>query len=195
MLMNESTDHNSPDGTSDTGDDQPTGDDRPTAGDQPTTAGDQPTGDLGTRYIRPAGRFDRFFNRTIHWLARHGVSLLGTHEIRVVGRTSGQVRTAVINVLKVDGRRYLVAPRGHTQWVRNLRAAGGAGELRVGRRVEAFQARELADEAKPPIIHAYLDKWSWEVGRFFDNLTKDSSEEEIAAVAPGFPVFALDGTG
>jgi deazaflavin-dependent oxidoreductase (nitroreductase family) len=148
--------------------------------------------DLSARYVPPASWTDRTFNGVIRWLARRGISIMGSHEIRVVGRTSGQVRTAVINVMTVDGRRYLVAPRGHTQWVRNLRAAGGAGELRVGRRVERFQAQELPDTAKPPIIHAYLDRWGWEVGRFFDTLTKDSSEEEIAAVAPGFPVFALD---
>jgi deazaflavin-dependent oxidoreductase (nitroreductase family) len=147
--------------------------------------------DPRTRYVKPS-RIDHVFNSTLRWLARRGVSLYGTREIRIVGRTSGQVRTAVVNLLTVDGRRYLVAPRGQAHWVRNLRAAGGAGELRVGRRVEPFHARELPDDAKPPIIHAYLDKWGWEVGRFFETLTKDSDEAEIAAVAPGFPVFALD---
>jgi hypothetical protein len=142
------------------------------------------------RFVKPT-RADRIFNGVVHWLARRGISLFGTREIRVVGRSSGEVRSAVINVLDVDGDRYLVAPRGQAHWVRNLRAAGGAGELRIGRKVEPFHAEELADADKPPIIHAYLDRFGWEVGRFFDELSKSSSEDEILAVAPGFPVFKL----
>ena len=146
----------------------------------------------GTRYIAP-GRFTgRVFNPLVRWLARRGVSLFGTRELRVVGRKSGQTRSVVVNLLDVDGRRYLVSPRGHTEWVRNLRAAGGAGELRVGRRVEPFRATELEDAAKTPVIRAYLDKWGWEVGQFFDGLSKTSSDDEIAAVATGFPVFGVD---
>jgi hypothetical protein len=68
----------------------------------------------------------------------------------------------------------------------------GAGELRVGRRVEAFRAVELDDDAKARIIRAYLHRWKWEVGQFFEGLAPDATDEEIAAVAPGFPVFALD---
>ena len=145
--------------------------------------------DHSKRFIKPT-RADRIFNGAVHWLARRGISLFGTREIRVVGRSSGEVRSAVINVLDVGGDHYLVAPRGQAQWVRNIRVAGG-GELRIGRKVEPFRAEELADADKPPVIHAYLDRFGWEVGRFFDGLGKSSSEEEIAAVAPGFPVFRL----
>ena len=100
------------------------------------------------------------------------------------------MRSNVVNVLDLDGRRYLVAPRGTTEWVRNLRATG-EGELRIGRRVEAFAAAELADAAKLPVLRAYLRKWAWEVGQFFEGVDKDSSDEELAAIAPGFPVFEL----
>jgi len=143
------------------------------------------------RYLAPGWFTQHVFNPSVRFLARRGISLAGSRELRVVGRSSGKVRTIVLNVLEIDGRRYLVAPRGTTEWVRNLRAAGGVGELRVGRHVEAFQAEELDDVAKIPIIRAYLVRWSWEVGMFFENLEKDSPDEEIAAVAPGFPVFAL----
>ncbi len=74
--------------------------------------------------------------------------MAGSRELRVVGRRSGQVRTTVVNLLEVDGRRYLVAPRGTTEWV-NLRVAG-AGELRVGRQVEDFTAAEVGDADKVP---------------------------------------------
>jgi deazaflavin-dependent oxidoreductase (nitroreductase family) len=144
-----------------------------------------------TRYVAPTAA-DHWFNRIVGWLARRGVSLAGARVLAVRGRTSGEWRTTVLNPMALDDGRYLVAPRGETQWVRNLRAAGG-GELRVGRRVEAFEAVEVADADKGPVLRAYLDRWGWEVGRFFDDLTKDSDDEAVAAVAPDFPVFRLLG--
>ena len=93
-------------------------------------------------------------------------------------------------MLTVEGQRYLVAPRGVTQWVRNLRAAG-SGELRVGRRVQPFTAEELPDEAKPAILRAYLRRWKFEIGAFFPGLSPDASDDQIAAVAAGYPVFRV----
>jgi deazaflavin-dependent oxidoreductase (nitroreductase family) len=114
----------------------------------------------------------------------------GSRILAVRGRTSGVVRTTPVNLLTVDGHRYLVAPRGETQWVRNLRAAG-TGSLRVGRRVEVFTATELADADKPAVLRRYLAVWAWEVGRFFDGLRADSPDADVAAAAPGFPVFRI----
>jgi hypothetical protein len=96
-----------------------------------------------------------------------------------------------VNLLTLDGRRYLVAPRGHTQWVRNLRAAGG-GELLLGRRVEAFRASELPDAEKPRILRAYLKRWKMEVGTFFAGVGADSSEADLARIAPEHPVFRIE---
>lgn len=133
------------------------------------------------------------FNRATEWLTSHGLSLFGTRVLAVRGRRSGEWRTVPVNLLVHEGDRYLVAPRGHTQWVRNLRAAGGAGELRVGRRVEVFTADELADDEKPPVLRAYLRRWKWEVGVFFDGVDASASDEELRAIAPGYPVFRLRG--
>ena len=141
------------------------------------------------RYLAP-GRGDALFNRLVGWLARRGIGLAGARVLAVRGRQSGEWRTTVLNPLELDGRRYLIAPRGETQWVRNLRAAGG-GELRIGRRVETFRATEVADGDKGPVLRAYLDRWGWEVGRFFEDLSADSDDAAIAAVAPDFPVFRL----
>jgi deazaflavin-dependent oxidoreductase (nitroreductase family) len=141
------------------------------------------------RYVEP-GKGDHRMNRTVGWRVRHGVSLAGARVLAVRGRTSGEERTTVVNLLELDGERYLVAPRGRTQWVRNLRVAG-TGELRVGRRTEAFRADELADADKGPVLRAYLDRWGWEVGRFFEDLAKDSDDAVVATVAPDFPVFRL----
>jgi deazaflavin-dependent oxidoreductase (nitroreductase family) len=136
------------------------------------------------------GRVDRIVNGVVQRLTRLGVSVMGSRVLAVRGRSSGRWRTVPVNLLTVDGERYLVAPRGHTQWVRNIRAAGG-GELRLGRRVEAITVEELADPDKPPVLREYLRKWAWEVGRFFDGVTAESTDQELLAIAPGFPVFRL----
>ena len=146
--------------------------------------------DGANRYLPPGFFTQRVFNPLVARMTRLGVGLYGSRVLEVRGRTSGEVRATAVNPLTLDGERYLVAPRGTTQWVRNLRAAGD-GVLRVGRRREEFSATELADADKTPIIRAYLKKWAWEVGAFFDGLTATSSDDEIAAVASGFPVFRL----
>jgi len=148
------------------------------------------TTDEATRYQAPGWFTRQVFNRLIRRLARLGVSVLGTRELRVRGRTSGVVRTTVVNLLVVDGQQYLVAPRGETEWVRNLRAAG-SGELRVGRRVETFTYDELADDDKVSVLRPYLRRWKWEVGQFFQGVGPDASDAELRAIAPGYPVFAI----
>src|SRR3954452_1596171 len=97
--------------------------------------------DTSRRYVEPGWFTNHVFNPTIALLTRAGLSVWGSRELRVRGRTSGEWRATPVNLLTHEGNRYLVAPRGQTQWVRNLRAAG-AGELRVGRRTEAFRATE-----------------------------------------------------
>lgn len=146
--------------------------------------------ETGHRYLPPTGAADRLFNAVAGWLTGHGISLKGSRVLAVRGRTSGEWRTTPVNLLTLDGRRYLVAPRGRTQWVRNIRAAGG-GELRLGRRVEAFTVAEVADADKLPVLRAYVKEWGWEVGRFFEGIDAGSSDEEFAAIAPGFPVFTV----
>lgn len=139
----------------------------------------------------PLGRVNmRSFNSTVAWLTRRGFSVWGSRVLYVRGRTSGQWRSNPVNVLTYDGSRYLVAPRGQTQWVRNLRAAGG-GELRVGRRVEKFTATELADTDKPGVLRAYLRRWKFEVGVFFDGVNADATDAKLLEIAPGYPVFLI----
>jgi deazaflavin-dependent oxidoreductase (nitroreductase family) len=123
-------------------------------------------------------------------LTRLGVSVYGSRVLEVKGRTSGQWRQTPVNLLSHEGSEYLVAPRGHTQWVKNLRASG-QGRLRVGRRVQQFTAVELSDAEKPPLLRAYLKKWKFEVGVFFGGVGPDSSEEELRRIAPHHPVFRL----
>ena len=145
------------------------------------------------RYIRP-GRSTNVFNETVAALTRAGISIWGSRILAVRGRKSGEWRTTPVNPLTLNSERYLVAPRGETQWVRNMRAAGG-GELRVGRRTEPFTATEVADADKPPVLREYLRKWGWEVGRFFEGVKADATEDQIRGIAPGFPVFRITITG
>ncbi|MEV0106893.1 nitroreductase/quinone reductase family protein [Nocardia sp. NPDC050799] len=144
-----------------------------------------------TRYLAPTG-FDPIFNRLANLLPKLGISVAGSRLLAVRGRKSGEWRTTMVNLMTAaDGQRYLVAPRGHTQWVRNLRVAG-TGELRLGRRTEAFTGIEVADADKVPLLRLYLERWGWEVGRFFEGITKDSTDAELAEIAPGFPVFRIE---
>jgi deazaflavin-dependent oxidoreductase (nitroreductase family) len=142
------------------------------------------------RYVR-VGRGTELFNTAVAWLTARGVSLWGSRVLAVRGRSSGEWRTVPVNLLTHEGARFLVAPRGHTQWVRNLRAAGGAGELRLGKRTEAFVADELADADKPDVLRAYLRRWKFEVGVFFDGVDHTASDETLLAIAAGYPVFRL----
>lgn len=149
------------------------------------TAGSAPA-----RYLAPGFFTRRIFNRMVEGLTRLGLSVRGSRQLAVRGRTSGEWRTVPVNPMPFGGERYLVAPRGTTQWVRNIRAAGTA-ELRLGRRAEPIAVVEVADADKPEIIREYVRRWKAEVGRFFEGIDEGSSDAELAAVAPGFPVFRI----
>jgi deazaflavin-dependent oxidoreductase (nitroreductase family) len=147
-----------------------------------------------TRYVEPGWFTRNIFNRSVRRLTRLGISVAGSRELRVRGRKSGEWRTTPVNLLSAEGDRYLVSPRGTTQWVRNIRSSG-EGELRVGRRVESFRAAELPDEAKVPVLREYLRKWGWEVGAFFEGVDKSATDDDLARIAPGFPVFRVLAAG
>ena len=143
-------------------------------------------------YYRRPGWFDlKLQNPAIAALTRAGISVWGSRLLRVRGRTSGEWRTAPVNVLTYEGQRYIVAPRGQTHWVRNLRVAG-SGELLIGRRAEQFKASEIGEAERVPILRAYLKRWKFEVGRFFSGVSADSPELELRRIAPDHPVFRVE---
>ncbi len=143
-----------------------------------------------SRYIRPDWFTTHLFNPLVAILTGLGVSILGSRILAVRGRRTGEWRMTPVNLLIHDGVRYLIAPRGNTQWVRNLRAAGD-GRLRVGRRTTSFRATELADGQKPALLRAYLRRWRWETGIFFDGVGPGAPEREIVRIAPDHPVFRI----
>ncbi|MGW8064333.1 nitroreductase family deazaflavin-dependent oxidoreductase [Streptomyces ziwulingensis] len=130
-------------------------------------------------------------NSAVAWLARRGLSVWGSRVLAVRGRKSGQWRTTPVNLLTFEGQQYLIAPRGHVQWTRNMRAAGG-GELRLGAHVDVFTATEVADDDKPPLLRAYLKRWKAEVGVFFNGVGPGSPEAELRRIAPDHPVFRIE---
>src|SRR5918912_2123483 len=121
------------------------------------------------RYVEPGWFTKNVFNRIVALATEWGVSIWGSRVLQVRGRTSGEIRETPVNLLTLEGARYLVAPRGVTQWVRNIRVAGEGG-LRLGRRVQRFRIVEIADEEKVPILRAYLKRWKFEVGAFFEGV-------------------------
>jgi deazaflavin-dependent oxidoreductase (nitroreductase family) len=146
---------------------------------------------VAEHYQRPGWFTTNVFNRFVAALTRVGISVYGSRVLEVKGRKSGQWRQTPVNLLRYQGADYLVAPRGHTQWVKNLRASGD-GRLRVGRRTQAFRAVELGDDEKPALLRAYLKKWKIEVGVFFGGVGPDSSDEELQRIAGDHPVFRLN---
>ena len=145
---------------------------------------------MAERYQRPGWFTTNVFNRTVARLTRMGVSVWGSRVLEVPGRTTGEPRRTPVNLLTLDGQRYLVSPRGHTQWVRNLRASGG-GQLILGRRREPFTAVELPEPDRPPVLRAYLKRWSFEVGVFFGGVSAKSTDDELLRIAPDHPVFRI----
>jgi deazaflavin-dependent oxidoreductase (nitroreductase family) len=143
-------------------------------------------------YKKPGWFTKNVFNRTVAGLTKAGVSVLGSRVLEVRGRKSGLPRRNPVNLLELDGRQYLVSPRGEGEWVRNLRADGGQLTLILGRRRETRHADELKDADKVPVLRAYLKRWKFEVGQFFEGVGPDSTDEQVMAIAPKHPVFVLD---
>jgi hypothetical protein len=129
-------------------------------------------------------------NGFFRWLAEAGIGIAGTRALRVRGRKTGKLRGVVVNLLTIDGRDYLVSPRGNTQWARNARTAG---EVEMGPRWRGREVRitELADDAKPELLKRYLQRWYWEVKGHAGGLTPESTDAELRAAAPSIPVFEL----
>ena len=142
------------------------------------------------RYLHPGWFTRNVFNKIMQGFAQIGISLRGSRQLAVRGRKSGEWRTVPVNPLELHDERYLVAPRGHTDWVKNVRA-GGETELRLGRRTETVRPVEVADADKPEILREYVRRWKAEVGQFFDGIDGNSTDDELLAIAPGFPVFRL----
>lgn len=138
----------------------------------------------------PLTRTDRILNRSVGWLARRGWGMAGARELRTVGRRSGLPRSTPVNPFVVDSVTYLVSPRGVTDWVRNTLTNPDV-ELRVGRKITPYRAVPVTDPAvRIAALREYYRVWAWEIGRFFPELPKHPTAEQLAATDR--PVFRLE---
>src|SRR5437870_8668090 len=118
-----------------------------------------------------------------------GVGFSYNYLLEVRGRKSGRTYSTPIDLLELNGKRYLVAPRGRTQWVRNAEAAGEV-MLKKGRTRQRFRLRALADSEKPEVLKAYLDTFRREVQQYFP-VKAGAPAEAFRAVAERYPAFEL----
>lgn len=131
---------------------------------------------------------EKLFNRAFGFLAGLGIAPSFIYLLEVRGRKSGKLYSTAVNLLEVDGKQFLVAPRGRTQWVRNTEAAGEV-TLKRGTR-HKFRLRPLDDSEKPQVLKAYLTNYKSAVRRFFP-IPPEAALEEFAKIAAGYPVFEL----
>ena len=133
--------------------------------------------------------FEKFFNRTFGFIVGLGLGPSHIYLLEVRGRKSGKIFSTPVDLLPLNGKRYLVAPRGRTQWVRNAEAAGEI-TLRKGSKRERLRLRPIDGTEKLPILKAYLDSFKSEVQRYF-TAPAGSPPEAFSPVAERYPAFEL----
>ena len=142
----------------------------------------------GASYLRP-GAAERILGRILTSLVWIGLIRSHFYVLEVRGRKSGKIISLPVDPLDLDGRRYLISPRGESNWVRNVRSAGEVVLARAMRR-HRYAVRELPPCKRPPVLKAYLDRFASEVQRFFP-VQKGSAVEAFNDSAPRYPVFEL----
>jgi len=140
------------------------------------------------QFLRPS-LTERIFNRCFAVAIRFGIGLAHNYVLEVRGRKSGRIYSAPVDLLEFEGRRYLVAPRGETQWVRNARAAGRV-TLRQGLTSADYAVREVGSARRPELLKAYLDRFALTVQRYFP-VPRESPASDFAPLAEHYPVFEL----
>jgi deazaflavin-dependent oxidoreductase (nitroreductase family) len=142
----------------------------------------------GSRYVAPSVA-ERWFNSLFGLLVGWGLGLSYNYLLQVQGRKTGRIYSTPVNVLDYQGKRFLVAPRGETQWVRNAIASGHVW-LKRGRSREQFALRVLDDRDKPALLSEYLNRYKTAVQRYFP-VQAGSPLEAFSSVAANYPVFEL----
>jgi deazaflavin-dependent oxidoreductase (nitroreductase family) len=144
-----------------------------------------------SHYKRPDWFTRNVMNHFLNLLMRLGISVWGSRVLEHKGRKSGELHRTPVNPLMYEARQYLVAARGETEWVRNVRAADGEVTLYLGRHGLQRTAIEIPESERTPILRAYLQRWKFEVGMFFQGVGPDSTDAEFEAIAAKHPVFIL----
>jgi deazaflavin-dependent oxidoreductase (nitroreductase family) len=142
-----------------------------------------------TPNFRKPSAGEAIFNRIYGFLVGLGLGFSYNYLLQVRGRKSGRVYSTPVDLLEMDGRKYLVAPRGRTQWVRNAEAAGEV-TLKRGRMRQTFAVLAISDAEKPRFLKGYLDRFHREVQRYF-SVPAGADEQAFAAIVQDYPVFEL----
>jgi deazaflavin-dependent oxidoreductase (nitroreductase family) len=139
--------------------------------------------------FRQPNLLDRILNRLFGLLLKLGIGLAHNYLLEVRGRKTGKVYSTPVNVLEYKGKKYLVAPRGYTQWVRNVETSGEATLVQRAERTKV-RLRSVADEEKPEILKAYLDRFKLTVQRYFP-IAAGSPAEAFKSLAVRYPVYEI----
>lgn len=145
---------------------------------------------MAERTYKPPSGFEKLFNRVFGLLASVGLAPSFIYRLEVRGRKLGKTYSTAVNVMALDEKKYLVSPRGLTQWVRNAEAAGEV-TLKRGK-ARKFRLRPLENSEKPKVLKAYLTNYKSAVAQFFP-IPPDSDLAAFAEIADGYPAFELLG--
>ena len=139
---------------------------------------------------KPYGRslWRRGLNAVVRPLAKLGLAGPHTHLLTVRGRVTGKQFSTPVSIVRRGDERWLVAPYGERNWVKNARAAGSV-ELRRGRKREQLRVEELDAVDAVPVLREYYRRFR--VTRPFFEVGSDSPNEAWLAEAPRHPVFRL----
>jgi len=139
-------------------------------------------------FLKPSAT-EQFFNRAFGFLVEMGIGPSYCYLLQVRGRKSGKLYSTPVNLMEIDGKHLLVAPRGRTQWVRNAEASGEI-TLKRGSFNQTFRLKEISAPEKLPILKEYLERYHSAVQRYF-TVRAGSPAQAFAEVADGYPVFEL----
>jgi deazaflavin-dependent oxidoreductase (nitroreductase family) len=139
--------------------------------------------------FRQPTALERAFNRAFGFLVGLGFGPKFSYLLQVRGRKSGKLYSTPVYLLEIGGKRFLVAPRGRTQWVRNAEAAAEV-TLKRGQSQRPYVLRPIVDADKPELLKAYLDSFKMSVQRYFP-VPAGSDVQLFASIAANYPVFEL----
>ena len=143
---------------------------------------------MAGEFLKPSAT-EQFFNRAFGFLIGLGIGPSYCYLLQVRGRKTGKLYSTPVNLMMIDGKHLLVAPRGRTQWVRNAEATGEI-TLKRGSYRKRFHLRAIDSPAKLSVLKQYLDQFRSAVQRYF-TVPAGSPAEAFAEVAEGYPVFEL----
>jgi len=132
---------------------------------------------------------EKLFNRFFGFLVGLGIGPQYNYLLQVRGRKSGRIFSSPVNLIEAGGRKYLVAPRGRTQWVRNIEASGEL-TLKRGSAIHRYRPQAISDAEKLPLLKLYLDSFPGAVQRYFP-IAAGSPPEAFRELAGSYPVFEL----